>query len=147
MLPSIDPSTGNLPPGIHDATWSELAEAFGTTQRRLHLLVGLRAALEALRDAGCVRVFVNGSFVTAKPDPGDFDGCWEAAGVDPDALDAVLLDFAHPRVAQKAKYGGELFIANSGADPAGTQFLDFFQHDKTTGAAKGIVAIDPQSLR
>lgn len=48
---------------------------------------------------------------------------------------------------RKPKYGGELFIANSGADPAGTQFLDFFQHDKTTGAAKGIVAIDPQSLR
>ncbi len=61
MLPSIDPLTGNLPPGIHDATWSELAEAFGTTQRRLHLLIGLRAALEALRDAGCHRVYVNAS--------------------------------------------------------------------------------------
>ncbi len=54
----------------------------------------------------------------------------------------MLLDFTHPRAAQKAKYGGELFLANSAADPAGRAFIDFFQTDKTTGRRKGIVAID-----
>ena len=43
--------------------------------------------------AGCRRAYVDGSFVTAKEVPGDFDGCWEAEDVDPDALDPVLLDF------------------------------------------------------
>ena len=109
MLSALDPTTGNLPPGIHEATWSELTAAFGTTPRRLRLLAGLRAALDSLRQAGCQRVYVNGSFVTAKPDPGDFDGCWEAAQVDPSRLDPVLLDFANRRRAQKAKYLGELF--------------------------------------
>ena len=74
--------------------------------------------------------------------PGDFDGCWEAGAVNPRLLDPVLLDFSSRRAAQKAKYGGELFIANAAASPAGTAFLDFFQTDKTTGELKGIVAID-----
>ena len=146
MLPPVDPSTGNLPAGVHDASWTELAAAFGGTAWRRQLLVGLRAALEALRTAGCRRAYIDGSFVTAKEVPGDFDGCWEADGVDPDALDPVLLDFRHPRAAQKAKYLGELFVANVAAAPDGTRFLDFFQIDKITGDAKGIVALDLGAL-
>ncbi len=87
-------------------------------------------------------MFIDGSFVTAKERPGDFDACWDARGVDPEALDPVLLDFARGRAAQKAKYGGELFIANTAATPAGTIFLDFFQIDKTTGDPKGIIAVN-----
>jgi hypothetical protein len=111
------------------------------------LLTGLRAALEALRVAGCRRVYVDGSFVTAKEVPGDFDGCWEAEDVDYEALDPVLLDFRDRRAAQKAKFGGEMFVASWGADPEGARFLDFFQIDKNTGDAKGIVAIDLGALR
>jgi Family of unknown function (DUF6932) len=81
-----------------------------------------------------------------KRDSGDFDRCWEAEDVVPDALDPVLLDFRHPRAAQKAKFGGEMFVANSSATPDGTRFLDFFQIDKNTGDAKGIVAIDLGAL-
>ncbi len=62
-------------------------------------------------------------------------------------VDPVLLDFRHPRTAQKAKFGGEMFIANSSAAPDGTRFLEFFQIDKNTGDAKGIVAIDLGALR
>jgi hypothetical protein len=146
MIPALDPTTGNLPPGIHEATWSELSGAFGTTPQRRQLLAGLRAALESLRRAGCRRVYVDGSFVTAKAEPADFDGCWEAAGVDPRRLDPELLDFTNVRQAQKAKYRGELFIANTPAAPHGPRFVDFFQIDKQTGLAKGIVALDPQDL-
>lgn len=110
------------------------------------MLDGLLDALSALRAAGCACAYIDGSFVTTKESPGDFDGCWEASGVDAGLLDRVLLDFSHPRAAQKAKFGGELFIANSAADPAGRAFLDFFQTDKTTGERKGIVAIDLGSL-
>lgn len=77
-----------------------------------------------------------------KPDPQDFDACWDVSGVDPSGLDPELLDFTKRRGAQKAKYGGELFPADLGADPAGTRFLDYFQQDKTTGKPKGIVALD-----
>jgi hypothetical protein len=141
-IPDLDPSTGNLPPGIHVATWDEFAATFGGNPERRRLLVGLLAALQSLKAAGCRRVYVDGSFVSAKPIPGDFDGCWEAAGVQASLLDPTLLDFQSRRAAQKAKYGGELFIASAPASPAGTVFLDFFQRDKATGDPKGIVAID-----
>ena len=59
-----------------------------------------------------------------------------------DQLDPDLLDWSNGRAAQKAKFGGELFIAEWGADLGGTPFLEFFQRDRNTGEPKGIVAID-----
>ena len=144
MIPPFDP-VGNLPPGVHEATWEEFVARFGTTPRRLGLLAGLKAALDALRAAGCRRAYIDGSFVTAKEEPGDFDGCWETDGVDPALLDPVLVTFDPHRRAQKAKYGGELFFADAPADPAGTTFIDFFQRDRS-GHPKGIVALDLGAL-
>jgi hypothetical protein len=141
MIPDFD-ERGNLPPGIHTATWDELVARYGTSARRLTQLAGLKRALDSLRVAGCQRAYVDGSFVADKDDPQDFDACWEVAGVDPGRLDPELLDFTKRRAAQKATYGGELFPAESGADPAGTRFIDYFQQDKTTGEPKGIVALD-----
>jgi hypothetical protein len=145
-IPDLDPASGNLPPGIHPGTWEEIDATFGTTQHRKGLLRGLHRALISLRDAGCARAYINGSFTTAKEDPGDYDGCWEPQGVDPSKLDPVLLDFSQGRAAQKAKFGGELFIASGTAGP-GSRFLDFFQRDKFTGEPKGIVAIDLGGLK
>jgi hypothetical protein len=84
--------------------------------------------------------------VTAKEVPGDFDGCWETDSVDEDALDPVLLTFSNRRTAQKAKFGGEMFLADAVADLVGTRFLEFFQLDKDTHAAKGIIAMDLGAL-
>jgi hypothetical protein len=61
-------------------------------------------------------------------------------------LDPVLLDFREGRRAQKERFGGELFIAQRGADPGGTRFLEFFQRDRDTGEPKGIVEIDLEGL-
>ena len=84
--------------------------------------------------------------MTAKEQPGDFDGCWEASNVDPLLLDPALMDFSDRRRAQKLRFGGELFPADLPADPEGTQFLDHFQQDKHTREPKGIVAIDLKDL-
>jgi hypothetical protein len=145
MIPPFEPSTGLLPAGVHGSTWEELVARFGWTPHRLTLLAGLKAALDALRAAGCRRAYVDGSFVTAKPDPGDFDACWETDGVDPSLLDPVLVTFDPYRRTQKVKYGGELFFADALADPAGTAFIDFFQRD-LAGRPKGIVALDLGAL-
>ena len=72
MIPDFD-ELGNLTPGIHVATWDEIVQRFGWTSRRRELLAGLNVALELLREAGCRRVLVNGSFVTDKDEPGDID--------------------------------------------------------------------------
>jgi len=135
----------HLPPGIHLATWPELVERFGTNERRREILAGLLRALQALKAAGCPRAFIDGSFVTSKEVPGDFDGCWDDDGVDFDALDPVLLNFNGHREAQKAKFEGELFIATTRADELGTRFLDFFQLDRD-GRSKGIILIDLKGI-
>ncbi len=146
MIPPLN-AAGNLPPGIHWATWSELVDRFGASPRRVQLLDGLKRALQSLEDAGCQTVYVDGSFVTAKEVPGDFDACWDPLEVDGGRLDPVLLDFSNRRAAQKAKYGGELFPSLAFADPAGNTFLEFFQIDKSTGEAKGIIAIDLKKVQ
>ena len=96
--------------------------------------------------AGCRTVYVDGSFVTSKESPNDFDACWEEAGVDPELLDPVLLRFDAGRAEQKAIYLGELFPASIGATVDGTSFREFFQTDRAIGRAKSIVAVDLRGL-
>ncbi len=102
-------------------------------------------ALRLLRAAGCKRVYIDGSFVTAKEEPGDFDACWDAQGVDFDAVDDRLLTFDKGRTTQKAAFLGELFIADAGADPQGTLFRTFFQTDGD-GRRKGIIVLNLSDL-
>ena len=144
MIPALSPS-GLLPPGVHRATWTEMEERFATTEWRKTLPEGVRQAAENLKEAGCRTLYLDGSFVTSKNHPGDFDGCWDPDGVDAAKLDPVLLDFTNRRAAQKRKYHGELFISSLPAD-GGLTFLDFFQRDKATGNPKGIIAIDLEGL-
>jgi len=62
------------------------------------LIVTLRLVLGALTKAGCRRVYLDGSFVTSKPEPGDYDACWDIAGVDVEVPDSVFLDFSRGSV-------------------------------------------------
>jgi hypothetical protein len=140
MIPDFT-SEGWLPKGIYEAGWNEIQKKFGYTNYRKRLLSGLRHALSDLTLAGCKAIYLDGSFITAKEIPGDFDACWDDDGVDWDALDETLLSFENARAAQKAKYGGELFPVRWQADPWGNSFLEFFQLDKKTGQAKGIIKI------
>lgn len=144
-LPLFD-ERGNLPPGIHWTSWVTFKTRFGESPYRRRLLEGLRAALLELKNAGCQTAYIDGSFVTAKEKPGDFDGCWDPKGVDMDRLEgSALLSFANKRAAQKEKFKGEMFLSNTRADAAGTLFLDFFQKDRD-GFPKGIVALDLRSF-
>jgi hypothetical protein len=81
VIPNFD-DNGNLPPGVHFCEWEEFVERFGTNDLRLRLMSGLRRAMEQLKIAGCRTIYIDGSFVTSKPDPGDFDACWDTEDVD-----------------------------------------------------------------
>ncbi len=146
MIPPFD-AAGLLPPGVHCASWDQLSDRFANNAWREMLMTGFKAALENLKRAGCRTVYLNGSFVTNKSVPNDYDACWEEAGVDPTVLDPVLLTFDPGRAAQKAKYMGELFPVSIVADTEGLSFLEFFQTDKSTGRPKGIVAINLGSIK
>jgi hypothetical protein len=142
MIPPFELDTGKLPPGQHEASWAEVAARFGGNPQRERILRGLRAALDGLAHAGCRRVWINGSFVTAKAQPQDFDLCWDRTGVDPDALDPVLLDLSDRRSAQHAKYGGAVWPADFMVESGNTILTDF-QRDYKNNRAKGIIVIDP----
>lgn len=132
---------GNRPPGIHRATWDQFRDRFGWNAHRRRLLSGLQLALDDLEVAGCRTVYVDGSFVTSKDLPADFDACWDSAGVDPRLLNPALRTFEPGRATQKARYFGELFRAGAQATITGPTFLDFFQTDRSD-RPKGIVALD-----
>jgi len=129
-----------LPPGIHNATLKEIESRFATSDHRRHLFSGFKSGVIALRKAGCCKIFLNGSFVTEKPVPRDFDACWDSIGVDPAKVNPVLRDFDNMRKKQKMRFCGEFFPVSLLA--AGKHFfLDFFQIDRHTGNAKGIICI------
>ncbi len=144
MIPDLDLQTGYLPVGVHDAAWAEVAPRFSGNGHRGRLANGLLEAIRNLKAAGCGSVLLDGSFVSEKPLPSDYDGAWDPKGVDPFRLDPVLLDFSNGRAAMKAKYGGELFPATAMAAP-GVLYREFFQTDRN-GVPKGVVQIDLGSL-
>lgn len=145
MIPALVPLPGSpwpvLPPGIHQATLDEVAAAFAISPRRRELFDGLVNASGRLLRAGCPTVYLDGSYVTGKPKPGDFDACWDPAGVDPARLDPVFLQFANGREAQKRVFKGEFFPSSMMCRDVGQAFLEFFQQDRFTGKQKGIIAI------
>jgi hypothetical protein len=146
MIPPFS-QNGLLPPGIHKAeTWREFVERFGHTSHRQKLLLGMKSGLESLKQAGCEFVYVDGSFVTEKEIPNDFDICWDIDGVNVDLLDPILLIFDNGRFAQKIKYFGEFFPAQTVEVGIGRTFLEFFQIDKATGTPKGIVALNLREI-
>ena len=126
---------GNLPAGIHSATWTEVLTRFGTNARRRELLTGLMSGLLSLKSAGCGTVYLDGSFVTVKEHPNDSDACWDPQGVDARRLDPVLTDFSVGRRKQKMKFLGEFF-----PDDPTHGFIRFFQGNRD-GSVKGIIKI------
>lgn len=140
-----------LPPGVHPAGLDEVEAVFAMNAWRRDLFKGLVRASVRLRLAGCQTIYLDGSYVTGNPRPGDFDACWDPAGVVRANLDDVFLDFSNGRAAQKAAFKGEFFPSSMMCADVGQAFVDFFQLDRFTGKQKGIVCIslstDPILLR
>jgi hypothetical protein len=96
-----------------------------------------------LKKYGCRYIYIDGSFVTKKLLPNDYDGCWDISMVDIGGLVKEFpqfYDLRHPRASQKAMFYGELFPATMPVG-SGETMLDFFQKDRNNDP-KGIVKID-----
>jgi hypothetical protein len=149
VIPAFDPRTGGLPPGDHQATLDAITKRLGFTPRRRWLLQGLRAAVEAFWATGIEEIYIDGSFCTEKPDPGDMDGYWIEP--DPDVyerIDRYWIDFELVPVphAQKWKWrmwvdhGGEFFIHPAMQATSDLGFPEFFRQDRD-GQPRGIVQV------
>ena len=135
---------GNLVKGVHQISWDDFVTEYGYTDQRIELIKGLEIALSQLQDCGCKKVYIDGSFVTKKVVPGDYDACWEHEGVDIDKLRRdypLFFDFDNGRMSQKSAYKGEIFPARV---PAAVNpillFINFFQLDRDN-QAKGIISL------
>jgi hypothetical protein len=149
VIPAFDPNTGALPPGNHQATLEQIASRLGSTPRRQWLLKGLRAAVEAFWAAGIQEIYVDGSFCTEKPDPGDVDGYW----VEPDEgvydrIDPYWIDFESVFVPHVRKWkwrmwadhGVEFFIHPAMRATAERGFPEFFRQDRN-GQLRGVIQV------
>lgn len=138
---------GCLVPGVHDMTWEEFYNQFSFSPRRKILLVGLKSAIDILKKCECTVLYIDGSFVTDKLEPNDYDACWDGdwdnVSMNMLKLEPIFIDetdLSTGRIGQKNKYKGEIFPSFFYADK-GISYLEFFQQISFLPDKKGIVAI------
>lgn len=120
----------------------EVHAFFGKSKRRKWLLEGLEIALDDLRQAGCQRIFLDGSFTTSIKDPDDYDGCWDPVPVRPPDLDRMYREMPQRKFEQKVHHRGELWQGNPDI-PGFDAMIKFFQSDTKKGILrKGLLEID-----
>ncbi|MEO2205036.1 hypothetical protein ABGV42_14985 [Paenibacillus pabuli] len=142
QIPALLPD-GFLPPGIHLTTWEEFEQRYSWSMTRRTQLKGMKKALDEFKRAGCSKIYIDGSFVTGRNHPGDFDALYDLDELIVDSIDKVLIDSSFSgREKQKKNYEGEFFPASAKADPYGNKYLDFFQKQKKNKKPKGIIKIE-----
>ena len=129
---------GILDPGKHKMTWKEFYGFFSFSERRKELLEGLGKVVNILREIGVTRIYIDGSFVTNKLEPDDWDACFESSVP---VSNNLKYPFKNGK-AQKKLYKGHVFDAQWEADEFGTKYLEYFQQMKENSAIKkGIVEL------
>lgn len=92
----------------------------------------------------CSAVYVDGSFVTIKEYPGDYDLCWKLDNVLVEDLDPVLLNYTELGKKEiQNKYRGDIRGAGFAVKETGSTYLEFFQYDRD-GDQKGIIELEPK---
>lgn len=136
---------GYLPPGRYRCDLLEFQQRYALNPRRKQLFDGLLTLIGDLESCGCRRVVIGGSYVTSKNEPGDFEGLFDAEGVDMTALanrqPALLSDSPEHQRMQASLYGGALcpWYHHPRGD---TGLFEYFQYDDRNGCRKGVVVIE-----
>lgn len=144
MIPPFD-DEGNLPPGKHAATWQEFQERFcifAHSDRRLQLCRSIAQLIAEACAAHIVeRVISGGSFVSARPEPNDFD-CIVVlhAGTQYETLQPFQRWVADTREASR-RYRGDIFVARTD-QPTLAIYGDFFAMNRQ-GRQVGLVEVTP----
>lgn len=142
-VPSIPDfrSDGYLPEGLHMATLAEVTFRFGAARgRRRRLVFRLRHWVELAREVRALRFLVDGSFVTAKQEPGDVD----AVILLPADFSIQVQEGYEPAIELEnillSRQPEELFAAEDGQD--WLEWLTFFSRTREVdGRRKGLVEI------
>jgi len=147
---SIPPFQPNqwLPEGHHSAAWEEIEAVFGGEPGSIRR--GVWNRLMAWRDAARAKglsgqVVLNGGFISAKENPGDFDllFLYDAASEARVQQDEEALALIDP-IRCKARFGGDVFACSASVLAMYPQFFptDSFDHIKFTNVKKGVLEVD-----
>ncbi len=144
-IPALD-SDGFLPVGVHDGTLDELKSRFGSFQgddQRPKLWARFVKFVREARASGLVRaLLVDGSFVTAKPDPNDIDLIVVVPPRHDFSADLSPVEYSvlSKRQVQR-RHGFDVLVAAADSDQY-RRYLEFFQQIRfETGRSKGIVRV------
>jgi hypothetical protein len=134
-----------LKPGIHEINLSQVGEKFAYNEKRKMLFENIKQLAHDLKEAGCEKLYLDGSYITGKLEPGDFDACWEPFSKKGAVKHPSLLDETEFGVeARKDQYNGDIFPRY--IDGYGDR-VQHWQHDSRTGQVKGILVIDLRELK
>jgi hypothetical protein len=142
MIPSFD-NDGDLPAGVHQATWPDFQSRFcifARSDRRLKLCTLIEQLVVETRASGIVeQLIIAGSFVTAKEEPNDYDAViiFEAS-LDVSKLPPFLFDLVDG-IRARHRFGGDIFPIRSGTTRA-TNLLSYFQHNRL-GKPVGVLEV------
>ena len=131
---------GLLPPEIHSASMEEVVARLGFSPKRQDLIEqGLKPVVERLKALGVREVYLNGSFTTSKPSPGDIDGY-----VLTTVGSALETEVAEHQEEWKATYRVDMWLAytDQPGEMSQAAWEAFFGHTKEQPPqAKGIVKL------
>ena len=144
-LPAFN-EDGDLPPGVHGATLSEVLARFGqgSVQRSAVADRLTRIYQLALSTGQVARVAVFGSFITAKAEPNDIDilllmeDTFDLSAVTGEA--AVV--FQH--LEAHARFGASIFWTRRSGALGGEQAMIEYRQVRREGGQRGIVEIRPE---
>ena len=127
-------------PGIHKYSMHEVERMFAYNDIRDKHFEGFMKWARELKEAGCKTVYLDGSFITRRKDPHDFDACWEPFVPKTRPKAQSLLDESiDGNLARKKEFGGDIFprfTAKYG------DRVEKWQYDERTRRVKGIIEID-----
>jgi hypothetical protein len=136
---------GWLPVGIHDCTLEEIEKHFGRfkrTDRRIQLFEKLQQLVRDAYQTGLVKeFFIDGSFTSAKDEPGDID---LIIVLTPSLLPDYEMSFYDENVlSPKILHSRYKFDVRTDIEGDANYFkhLDFFQKIRDTGIRKGILRL------
>lgn len=141
MIPAFRPD-GYLPEGLHAASEAEATFRFGSaTPRRRRLALRLRRWVELAREVRARRLLIDGSFVTARPDPHDVD----AVVLLPADFQRQVEVGAEPALELEqmllTRRPEEIFAAEDDAD--WDEWVEFFSRTREfDGRRKGLVEVE-----
>ena len=133
---------GYLPDGLFLASEAEVTFRFGTANRKRRRLVHrVRQWIKLAREIGATRLFIDGSFITAKSEPNDVDAVILLPRDFEDQLAANSEAAAELEEMLLTRRPEEIFAAEDETD--WNDWIEFFSRTREAdGRRKGLVEVE-----